>query len=162
MKRISQWTSLFILLFSILCIPVISEAITVTISKVDPLWKPQASTRSNLSVAWVDVTISGIDPRRDQYKKIVITLQNVTNKKGICCNSTAQDITDTGLATTYQTTKDLIFRSNENSTYWGNVSESKLEYQIPSDETQIQTTMTLPVGVFLSIMVHTVRCMRGL
>ena len=116
MTRISQWTSLFIGFFSLLCIPLVSDAITVTISEVSSTWKPEASTSSNLSVAWVNVTISDIDPNKDQYKVIQITLQHVTDYVGICCNSLAQDITDTGLEEVYNNSedKDLIFREEEN------------------------------------------------
>ena len=37
MKRFSHLTSLFIGLFSLICIPVISDAITGTLSEVDPM-----------------------------------------------------------------------------------------------------------------------------
>ena len=37
MIRLSYWTSLFIGLFSLMCIPVISDAITVKISETDPM-----------------------------------------------------------------------------------------------------------------------------
>lgn len=153
MTRFFHLTSLFLLFFSVLCIPVLSDALTVTISEVDPLWIPKASTKTNLSVAWATVIISDIDPNRDQYKAIQITLEQGTPKKGICCNSTDQDITDTDMADVYNNNKDkndrykdLIFRTDENPS-WIVVSNQTLRYQIPSENTQ--TTIKLSVGCCL-------------
>ena len=70
MRRIFHGTLLFILLFSLVCIPAISEALTVKISEVSPTWQPEASTKKKLSVAWVEVTISGIDKRLEFRKNI--------------------------------------------------------------------------------------------
>lgn len=46
MKRFSHLTSLFIGLCSLMCIPVISDAITVTISETDPMCSPNFSVLS--------------------------------------------------------------------------------------------------------------------
>ncbi|MDE0013415.1 MAG: hypothetical protein OXU36_19880, partial [Candidatus Poribacteria bacterium] len=144
MKRIFQ--CIFIL--SLLCMPLMSEAITVSISEVDPYWKPEASTKDNLSVAWLTVTISGIDPRRDQYKRIIISLNEVTKEKGICCNGTYADyVKDATLKQVYRSTsKDMIFRREENAG-WVVLDNRRLKYEVPSDERKIKTTVTLPVGV---------------
>ena len=146
MKRVFQ--CIFIL--SLLCIPLISEAITVTISEVDPLWRPEASTKGNLSIAWVNATISGIDPKKDQYKRIIISLNAVSTKKGICCNGTYEDyVKDAALKKVYSSTsRDMIFRKEENGGYWTVLDNRRLQYEVPSDEKKIKTTVTLPVGVF--------------
>lgn len=146
MKRIFQC----IFIFALLCMPLVSEAITVTISEVDPLWIPKASSSTELSIAWVNVTISDIDPNRDQYRVIEIWL-DASTLKGICCNSIAQDIvdivgTDNSLKNAYNNSagRDLIFRREENS-QWIVVSHRTLRYQIPSENTP--TKITLSVGV---------------
>ncbi len=144
MTRFSHLTSLFLLFFSLLCIPALSAALTVSISEVDPMWIPEASTKTVPSVAWATVTISDIDPNRDQYKVVQITLNKVTTNTGICCNSTDQDITDTDLAAVYKSGKDLIFRDKENSS-WKVENNRTLRYQIPSANTP--STVTLSVGV---------------
>ena len=144
MKRIFQ--CIFIL--SLLCMPLISEAITVTLTEVDPYWRPEASTKDNLSVAWLTVTISGIDPKKDQYKRVIISLNGVTTEKGICCNGTYEDyVKDAALKKVYRsTTKDMIFRKEENAG-WEILDIRRLRYEVPSDEKKIKTTVTLPVGV---------------
>ena len=147
MKRFSLWT-IFILFYALLCMPIFSEALTVTISKVDPTWIPEASTRTNLSIASVNVTISGINKRRDQYKRIEVTLDNPTTYKGICCNSKAQDITDTGLADLYNSTNlDLVFTEPDNRGVWEFVSYTKLRYRLPSDLSNTPDPLVLPVNV---------------
>ena len=146
MKRHSIWTATFILIFSLFCLTSLCSAITVEITEVSPGWIPEASESDDLSIAWVWVTISGIT-ERDQYKQIEISL-TTSMLSGICGNSTNQDIVDTGLQNLYNSTiKDLIFRSDENDTYWEVVSLHKLRYTVPSDDDERKATVTFPVGV---------------
>lgn len=146
MKHFSHLTSLIIWLFSIMCIPVISDAITVEISPVDILWRPKASTKKELSIASVNVTISDINTNKDQLKVIQITLERGTYYSGICCNSRIQDIEDTGLKDVYDNSNgsDLIFRQEENDR-WEVVGNLTLRYQIPRANTPEE--VILPVGV---------------
>ncbi len=136
MKRFAMWTPLFILFYALLCMPILSEALTVTVSKVDPTWIPEASTSTNLSIAWVNVTISGIDKRKDQYKRIEVTL-DASKEPGICCNAEAN----------YGTIKDLVFTKQENEGVWEVVDNARLRYEIKSDSENIPDTLVLPVGV---------------
>lgn len=138
MKTRNLFISLSLLLFTFTNI---CFALTVTVSDVSATWWPRASKVSGLSIAWLSVTIDGITSE-DHYKVIQITLQHVTRYEGICGNSTKQDIKDTGLEALYKITgKDLIFTREDNPD-WNFVTYRTLTYQVPSDRSKIETTVT--------------------
>ena len=60
MKHISFYFTLFVFLLCILCLTPICDALRVEITEVSPTWVPRASTPTDLSIASVTVTISGI------------------------------------------------------------------------------------------------------